>query len=234
MEPNLRHRANAVSTVQISPFLRQKAIALSAGIAILRKILKEHSFPNGFTTKQIYHISQNYPPPKNFPPYVLSQPTLKGALPVPRPEHPIRSIRLRALSTDHSVFANTRNRFLKTMILPSLEGQRELRTVMQPRSGLHPEPDLSNLRPMKRKQRNASNNEFVWHVIPPEERLERQPQPHQKEVIGTEVGVGIDVSHLNKRRQRSRVKKVTEAVIKLKGQKRFSKELEEVAHLKAN
>ncbi len=119
------------------------------------------------------------------------------------------------------------------MVLPSLEGQHEIQTVMQPRTGIHPEPDLSNLRPVRRKQRNALNNEFVWKVIPPEERRKPQPPPHQKAVIGTEVGVGLDTSHLNKRRQRARVKKVTEAVLKLKGQMLFSKELEEVAGLGA-
>lgn len=40
--------------------------------------------------------------------------------------------------------------------------------------------------------------------------------PPAKEVYGREVGVGLDVSHLNKRRQRARVEKVSAAVMKMK------------------
>jgi hypothetical protein len=120
--------------------------------------------------------------------------------------------------------------FLKTMILPALEGQQEIETVAQPPTGAHPPPDLSNLRPIRRQQRTALQMEFVWKIIPPEERSKFGRVPAEpKTVVGVEVGVGADTSHLNKRRQRARVKKVTEAVRKLRGELPFSKELKEVA-----
>jgi len=234
MKRFLRQGAHALSAIQINPFLQQRAAALSAGVALVRQILKENSFPNGFTTKQLYGLAQNYPPPTDFPPFVTSTLTAKKGPAVPRPEHPVRSIRSgHCLLSTRYFFVDSCNRFLKTMVLPSLEGQNEIQTVVQPRTGTHPEPDLSNLRPVRQKQRNASNKEFVWKVIPPEERRKPQPPPQQKALIGTEVGVGLDTSHLNKRRQRARVKKVTEAVLKLKGQMPFSKELNEVAGLRA-
>ena len=82
-----------MNAVKINPFLRQRADALSAGIAIVRKILRNHSFPEGFTTKQIYELAQDYPAPPNFKPFVASM-RYHGVLPVPRPDHPVRSIRL--------------------------------------------------------------------------------------------------------------------------------------------
>lgn len=111
------------------------------------------------------------------------------------------------------------------MILPSLEGCQEIVTVRQPRSGAHPDPDLSNLRPIKRTQRFASGQEFVWKVVPPEERRPPQ-QPKEKK---TEVGAATDISHLNKRRQRARVGKVAKAILQLKGQMPFTEELEAVS-----
>lgn len=115
------------------------------------------------------------------------------------------------------------------MILPALEGRHEIRTVAQPSSGLHSPPDLSNLRPVKQQRRNALAKEFVWMVIPPAERPKLGTVPEGKKVVGAEVGVVADMSHLNKRRQRARVTKVTEAVLKLKGRLPFSKELNEIA-----
>ncbi len=98
------------------------------------------------------------------------------------------------------------------------------------RSGAHPDPDLTNLRPIKRTQRFASGREFVWKVVPPEERQIPQ-KPQEKKVFGTEVGVGTDISHLNKRRQRTRVSKVAEAVLQLRGQMPFSNELNAVSKM---
>jgi len=116
------------------------------------------------------------------------------------------------------------------MILPALEGQQEIITVAQPRSGFHDPPDLTNLRPIKRKQRLALSQEFVWKIVPPEER--NVPKVHAgKKQVDVEMGDAADTEHLNKRRHRARIRKVTEAVLKLKGGLRFTKELKEVASI---
>jgi hypothetical protein len=116
------------------------------------------------------------------------------------------------------------------MILPALQGQNEIKTVVQAPSGVHPQPDLTNIRPMKRVRRLALSAEFVWKVVPPEERQEVQEVSARGK---TPVNVGVDVSednsHLNKRRRQARVRKVTEAVLRLKGGLPFSKELQQVA-----
>jgi len=216
-----------MNAVKINPFLRQRADALSAGIAIVRKILNTHSFPEGFTTKQIYELAQDYPAPPKFEPFVPSM-RYHGMVPVPRPDHPVRSIRL-VLHLYRNLSIRGRNlySFLKNMILPSLEGCQEIVTVRQSRSGAHPDPDLSNLRPIKRTQRFASGQEFVWKVVPPEERRHSE-RPKEKK---TEVGPSTDISHLNKRRQRARVGKVAKAVLQLKGQMPFSEDLEAVSNI---
>ena len=116
------------------------------------------------------------------------------------------------------------------MILPALKGQHEIVTVAQNRSGLHPEPDLSNLRPVKQLQRTALGREFVWQVVPLEQRPKAAARRMEREVRGAEVGAGADISHLNKRRRNTRVCKVAEAVRQLRGRLPFTKELHEVAN----
>ncbi|KAF9523277.1 hypothetical protein CPB83DRAFT_863156 [Crepidotus variabilis] len=199
-----------------NPYILQRAQSIASGITLVRKILAENSFPNGFTTKQLYELSQKYPAPPSFQPYKAPMPYLaKGASPVPRPDHPIRSIK-----------------FLKTQVLPALEGVQEIKSVNQPKSGLVPEPDLSNLRPVRREARKASANEFVWKLVPPEEvRRPKTKASTTDRVVGREVGVGADTSHLNKRRQRARVRKVSEAVLQLKAHMRLPKPLAEVAEV---
>ena len=77
-------------SVLVSYAVSQKASALSAGIAIVRKILNDHQFPNGVTTKRLYELSKSYPPPPNFKPMEDPGP---GVTTAPRPDHPIRSVR---------------------------------------------------------------------------------------------------------------------------------------------
>ncbi|KAJ3514708.1 hypothetical protein NLJ89_g2219 [Agrocybe chaxingu] len=199
--------------VNAEAVLRQRGRAISCGVALVRSILQRTSFPNGFTTKQLFDIAVQEPPPKDFPPYPLSLPSAKDVqkpskkaknafkpiaplYPTFRADHPIRSIK-----------------FLKTEILPVLAGRQEIRMTHQPRTDLAPVPET----PTKgKKKKKTSHMEFVWKPIPPENRWVPKPPPPKKEVVGTEVGVGADFSHLNKRRQRARVEKVSAAVMRMK------------------
>lgn len=78
-------------SIVVNHVVRQKANALSAGIAIVRRILEEHEFPNGFRTKQMYELTQKYPPPPNFEPMKNPPPQFRQQT-VPRPDHPVRSV----------------------------------------------------------------------------------------------------------------------------------------------
>ena len=109
--------------------------------------------------------------------------------------------------------------FLKREILDTLENFNEIRTVRQPRADAAALEELSLSNPSAPTKRDrkaiaSSQVEFAWKVVTP-----RPPvvPPPTKEVYGREVGVGLDTSHLNKRRQRARVEKVSDAVMKMKG-----------------
>ncbi|KAH9477719.1 hypothetical protein JR316_0009945 [Psilocybe cubensis] len=198
-------------------FLQQRSAAQSAGFAIIRRILATHSFPDGVTTKQLYKLAVQEPIPQGFQPYPLGikypkapskpvkQKSSKVVVKEPsypeHPEHPIRSIR-----------------FLKEYILPFLQGMREIKMTPQPRTRPISESELTN----KKKKKRDTSIEWVWKVIPPNERMPPPGPPKQKEVVGTEVGVGLDTSHLNKRRQEARVGKVSREVDRLKAYKRFT------------
>lgn len=70
----------------------------------------------------------------------------------------------------------------------------------------------------------ASQVEWKWKVIAPEDRPGMPTPKQKKSIVGLEVGVGADTSHLNKRKQRARVEKVSREVQKLKAYNRFSGE----------
>lgn len=215
----------------VNAYVRQRASALSAGITIVRKIIAENSFPQGFTTKQIYELAQKHPAPKDYGPYKAPMPYLpRGQTPVPRPDHPIRSITYVSPRSCQFIHQPTEwCSFLKKQVLPALQGFREINMVHQPKSGQHEEPDLSNLRPVRREMRKSSQVEFVWKVLPQKAAHTHTRLAPVDKVVGREVGVGADTSHLNKRRQRARVRKVTEAVIALKSHMHLSGPLAEIA-----
>ena len=192
----------------LNPFLRQRNEAVVTGIKVVRKILAENSFPNGFTTKELYALARKEPAPEGFTPFFLDQTTDKV---VPHPEHPVRSIRcvlsiLKASSTTYlSIFS-----FLKEDILAALSKSNEIQMKPSLRT-----PNSEGEAPVKKKK-GTSSKEFKWRVIPPEERPQPEPKPWEKSVVGREVGVGADVGHLNKRRQRARIGKVSAAVLRMK------------------
>lgn len=100
-------------------------------------------------------------------------------------------------------------RFLKAEVLPHLAGVSEIRMVRQKR--LTP-VDVTE----KVKKGRDPGFEFLWKVVDPNEvPLPPRPKP-KKEVVGTEVGVGLDYGHLNKRRQNARVGKITRDVEAMK------------------
>ncbi|KAF8799732.1 hypothetical protein BYT27DRAFT_7217467 [Phlegmacium glaucopus] len=194
--------------------INQKARALSEGIKIVRDILKSNAFPNGFTSSQLFQAAVQRPPPPDFPAYHHTGLTpvvkpnknrfakVKPVIPwaPSHPEHPIRSIR-----------------FLKLEVLPALEKSSEIKMIRQPR--------LTPVDPtIKVKKGRDPGVEFVWKVIDPND-VPPPPRPKPvKEVVGKEVGVGMDFQHLNKRRQNARVGKITRDVDAMKNIRRLQEE----------
>ncbi|KAF5318879.1 hypothetical protein D9619_010724 [Psilocybe cf. subviscida] len=189
-------------------FLRQRATASSHGVRIIKDLLTRKTFlnpnfsPQAFTTTQLYRLAIKEPVPKNFVAYPLAPvevPKVRGPKPPqaatpseafpPHPEHPIRSIR-----------------FLKTVILSQLEAARFIKLYRKPRVTAVQEEVIIKGKKQKIPQK-SSKADFVWKVAGP-----RPPKPtvikRHKNTRGWDVGVGLDISHLNKRRQRARVLKV--------------------------
>ena len=96
-------------------------------------------------------------------------------------------------------------RFLKSEVLPHLP---EIRMVRQKR--LTPVDET-----VKVKKGRDPNFEWLWKVVDPNEVRPPSRKP-KKEVVGGEVGVGVDYGHLNERRQNARVGKISRDVEEMK------------------
>ncbi|KAF9482720.1 hypothetical protein BDN70DRAFT_874741 [Pholiota conissans] len=198
----------------VPKFIQQRCAARAAGIDIVRNIFRTQQFPDGVSTKQLYKLAVQEPAPPGFEPYPLPRPPAravpktrhgKSKIIVPEardlypshPDHPIRSIR-----------------FLKAEILASMKASSEIGTFRQPKAAARLAAEEASATTEKEKKKlAASQMEFVWKPLPPKQA---PPPPQKKEVFGVEVGVGADYSHLNKRRQRARVEKISLAVQKMK------------------
>lgn len=214
-----------------NPFLRQRSSALAEGIRIVRNVLDKNHFPEGFTTKQMFDLALREPVPAGFDPYplaakLLQNPTEKPPkdkygpqkptfTTPPYPEHPVRSISYVALPAILSTTLLKIIRFLKKDILGSLKASHEIKMVSEAKSSPIPLP-TGDLTKREKKLVRSSTTAWVWKCIPPEDRPKPLPPKPEKFVFGREVGVGLDTSHLNKRRRIARVGKVSRAVDKMK------------------
>ncbi|TFK20512.1 hypothetical protein FA15DRAFT_759329 [Coprinopsis marcescibilis] len=89
----------------------QDSAAMSMGVAIVRKVMREHATTeNGLRTKDIYELALKEPAPQDFQTVL---PISNIPTPPPHPEHPIRS-----------------KVFLKE-VLSHLEGYRDIRLVRE-------------------------------------------------------------------------------------------------------
>ncbi|CCM05358.1 uncharacterized protein FIBRA_07572 [Fibroporia radiculosa] len=97
-------------------------------------------------------------------------------------------------------------RYLKTVVLPSLLQTKNVQKVHSAEE-LTPEQLEQRLQTMTRSSRkqaaSLSTTVDVWRWQLRTYKYS-PPKPKTESVYGTEVGVGADWSHLNKRRQRSR------------------------------
>ncbi len=132
----------------------------------------------------------------------------------PNPEHPIRSMRYVAntlIMRDESTLPFTS--YLRNVILPELERRQCIEKVHEKRELAPEEIEVRKNKLSKAAQQNAQQHMTVsvwaWKRRSPRPVPKPKPVP---EVFGKEVGVGDDISHLNRRRQNSRKETVLREV----------------------
>ncbi|KAI0314407.1 hypothetical protein OF83DRAFT_452638 [Amylostereum chailletii] len=159
---------------------------------IVRNVIRTSSTP--LSTKNIFKQAVKQVPSSTSPaPTKAMLKRMSGPLPS-HPEHPVRSIS-----------------YLKHIVLPELVKRKEIELVHTQRT-LTQEEINARMASMTKAQRaragtlSATISSWVWQA------RDYQPQPvvQKEEVVtfGTEVGVGEDWGHLNRRRRRARETKV--------------------------
>ncbi|KAJ4000581.1 hypothetical protein F5050DRAFT_1803924 [Lentinula boryana] len=202
-----------------------KPSLISHALSIVRPLLATEQFRKaGLTTAEMYRLALKEAPPPNFEKYAVHENrdtdiryTKSGQRKNPPPspphmEHPIRSMR-----------------FLKSQILPMLEGLKEIRMTTGTRSHAAPEVKVNfGSAKTKTKAKGKGNGyskpdvassstasttiSHTVHLWMPTQKakvtktIENKPTP--SDVFGTEVGRGADWDHLNRHRQRTRDEKV--------------------------
>ncbi|KAE9408529.1 hypothetical protein BT96DRAFT_913705 [Gymnopus androsaceus JB14] len=185
---------------------------------MIRKIIAtaDQFRTSGLTTAEMFKLALKQPPPENFQKFPVPSGTeilytnsgKRKTLPPspPHPEHPVRSIR-----------------FLKTHVLPVLEGQKEIRLAQGKRFTVVPEAKVeaktkkgkgkgkgnaASASASSAPQQPISHNVMVW--MPTQKpRIEKQILPSPPATLsGAAVGVGEDWGHLNRRRKGARDEKV--------------------------
>ncbi|KAJ3820318.1 hypothetical protein F5880DRAFT_977795 [Lentinula raphanica] len=204
-----------------------KSLVISQSLSIIRKLLATEQFKQaGLTTAEMYRLALKEAPPPNFEKYVHEHRdteiryTKSGQRKTPPPspphmDHPIRSMR-----------------FLKSQILPILEGLKEIRMTTGTRLHAAPEAkvDFGNTKTKTKAKGNGNGNgklgvagsstpsvssppatiSHTVHLWMPTQRAKVTPKDKvgHSEVLGAEVGRGVDWDHLNRRRQRARDEKI--------------------------
>ncbi|TFL07366.1 hypothetical protein BDV98DRAFT_557745 [Pterulicium gracile] len=193
------------------------AARVDAGLVVIRKILTENT--SGLTTQELYRLALKEKAPSSFrvPAPVERYVPPAGRQSPPEPPHPQHPI--------HSMS------FLKHHILPVLEQKGEFRksritrTIEQRQAA----PSQSSGKG-KRKDASASSasspsatvttttvDAFVWRPFAGPRRIpDKALQWPQNKPLGEELGIGEDWSHLNKRRQRARTRKLAGALEDMK------------------
>ncbi|KAF4582510.1 hypothetical protein AB1N83_009567 [Pleurotus pulmonarius] len=206
--------------MNVAKLASQSSAALNEGIAIVRKVIKSLPPSARFTTSELYQLALKESPSPTFKPFLRSgnRPTVHGiglpsSKPGPKPPHP-----------DHPISSKT---FLKREILPVLEGKREIKLVSAPRLPSRP-PAPQNGKQGKAAQKQAKNSApplpastvsgWVWKPVEKTElHTVRKASADTSGISARKraLGAGEDWSHLSKRRQRARVRKVQMDIDKL-------------------
>ncbi|KAF5383212.1 hypothetical protein D9615_004954 [Tricholomella constricta] len=185
--------------------VQQNQTALKEGVAIVRNIIAKNPPPTGYTTLELYKLAiKEQPSPEFKPPTQHTIPTrpkldakgqIKQATPSPEPPNPTHPVRSMT--------------FLKHNILPFLEGRRELQKTRAERILAHTSLPTKNVKKGKPAPDGpATETVWVWAPADPNSWPKQSTTAPPKEVYGEDLGVGEDLSHLSKRRERARRAKI--------------------------
>jgi len=215
--------------------LAHNKTAVVQSLGLIRKIIDTEQFrTSGLTTAEMFKLALKEPPPGNFEKYEIPSETeihftnsgQRKILPPnpPNPEHPVRSIR-----------------FLKTQVLPVLEGLKEVRMATGKRFTVIPAKVEANAKAKQaakgKGKSNAaaattsaappttiSHNVMLW--MPTQKPRVPKTKSHSPPIVlsGAAVGAGEDWGHLNKRRNRARNGKVKREIQLIKEVKKAENE----------
>ncbi|KAL4253677.1 hypothetical protein ABKN59_003751 [Abortiporus biennis] len=158
---------------------------------IVRTIIKGHSTP--LTTHQLYNLAVQHETGR---PVTYEREHNHASNQPPHPENAIRSMA-----------------YLKRVVLPNLVVRNEVQKIHTTRT-LSEEEVQQRLQTMTKAARKTAHlpttvDEWRWQLkTPPAVKVTPPPEP----VFGTEVGVGEDWTHLNRRRRRAREEKISRNV----------------------
>ncbi|TFK41688.1 hypothetical protein BDQ12DRAFT_678344, partial [Crucibulum laeve] len=167
--------------------------ALKEGLRIVKTVVATNPSSSGLTTAEIYKLAIQQRPSASFQPWSVPPPPSKitygkgGDQRIDGPLPPHLEHPIRSMA------------YLKNTVLPVLEGNVIQKVEMA-----------------RKKGATSTTSVWKWKAVDkstlPKPRI---PQPPKK-IFGSEVGVGEDWSHLNKRRRRARYGKVRRDVEALK------------------
>ncbi|EPQ53871.1 hypothetical protein GLOTRDRAFT_106859 [Gloeophyllum trabeum ATCC 11539] len=177
--------------------------ATAEAMRLVRSVFQSRTTP--LSTRELYKLVTQQTPqtPVDPPPPQVSvkRAGVVNQVPYPpHPEHPIRSMR-----------------YLKQVVLPAMMANHEIEKFHTKVTPTEAEiaQRLAAMSKAQRKARQSSLSSsavdaWFWRTrsAPPP----KPKEPKEEKPYGEEVGVGEDWSHLNKRRQRARERKVGEAV----------------------
>ncbi|RDB27620.1 hypothetical protein Hypma_003803 [Hypsizygus marmoreus] len=197
----------------------QNQIALREGLKIIRNVMDANPSETGWTTAELFKLAIKQPPPPDYKPEIRTRKPIydkkgnqiKIEVDPPHPEHPVKSVK-----------------FLKRSILPVLEGCKEIKMMRAQRIPFNPagvarDSESKGKGKGKKETSHASSaappapvTVWTWQPIDPNTLPAPPKFKPTRKLFGTEVGVGEDWSHLNKRRERARVGKVRRDVSVMK------------------
>lgn len=135
---------------------------------------------------------------------------LDGTTAHPINDHTVRSMRYASRALPYEATKRDHFRYMKRVLLPNLVQRKEVEQI-HVKPTITAEDKAQKLKALSRAQRqtkavkDATHGYFAWRLAQPPNPPKPKPEV---EVFGAAVGVGEDWSHLNKRRQNARGKKV--------------------------
>ncbi|KAN0105167.1 hypothetical protein V8E52_011282 [Russula decolorans] len=170
---------------------------------IVLGVIKSHNEP--ISTRDVFKLAVKVPAPPSGEPLTPWAKYLKNTKPAPPyPDHPVRSLShlKRTILEDLVRTRNIKKVHIKRVLSPAEIEQRKA--------------TMSKAHAKKASAAALSQpvSTWMWQLVDKSKKwsLEDTKKDDEEEVFGTEVGVGEDWGHLNKRRRRAREGKVARDV----------------------